>query len=204
MGIRSRLLEWPLVYRLSQNGIVKPTYWPFLAREVIGASAGHRILDIGCGTATVLGHLPEVEYLGVDHNPKYIAKARATHGTRGRFEVLDVNDPSFKDFGKFDRVLLLGVLHHLQDLECEKVMTAVASSLSENGRLITVDNGLVTGQHPIARFLAKADRGRFTREPAHYRRILESELVIESEIVRHDLLRVPYTHVMFRAKGSQQ
>ncbi len=55
------------------------------------------------------------------------------------------------------------------------------------------------GQHLLARLLATADRGRFSRGPEEYRELIETAFDVESEIVRHDLLRVPYTHAIFRA-----
>jgi len=172
----------------------------WLVNDVIEIAPDMKVLDVGCGTANILSALPDVEYLGIDSNPKYIDKARRRFGTRGQFEVLDVNDPSFKDFGTFDRVLLIGVLHHLDVGEVRNLLKSLSTCLGREGRLVTFDNALIEWQHPIARFLAKADRGRFSRSPEHYRRLLESSFHVEGEFVRHDLLRVPYTHVAFTAR----
>ena len=199
MGLRTRLLEIPVVYELLQNGLSRPLGDEWLVEEVMGVRPGMRILDIGCGTADILSRLPQVDYLGIDHNPKYVEKSRSRFGSRGRFEVLDVNDSSFRDFGSFDIVLLLGVLHHLNDDEIPGLLSTIVMSTKPDGHLVTFDNALVQGQHPLARFLAKADRGRFARSPEEYRELIETAFDVESEIVRHDLLRIPYTHAIFRA-----
>jgi hypothetical protein len=47
------------------------------------------------------------------------------------------------------------------------------------------------------------DRGRFTRSAAGYRELIKTSFVIEAEVVRHDLLRVPYTHAAYRATPNQ-
>lgn len=201
MGIRARLLQIPLVYELLTHGLAKPDANHWLTSEVIQIAPGMNVLDVGCGMAGILSLLPKVTYFGIDHNPRYIEKARSGYGSRGRFEVLDVNDPSFKSLGTFDRILVLGVLHHLDDDECIRLMRSLSTSLSPGGRLITFDNTLAEGQHPIARLLSKLDRGRFSRNPAGYRMIIESNFIIESEIVRHDLMRVPYSHAAFRARA---
>ena len=161
---------------------------------------GMKVLDVGCGTSRILSALPDVDYLGIDHNPSYIESARAQFGSRGRFKVLDVNDPSFRDFGTFDRVLLLGVLHHLDDGEVRNLMKSLSTCVGKEGRLVTFDNALIKGQHPVARFLAKVDRGRFSRSPSDYRRLIESQFDIQDEIIRHDMMRIPYTHIIFKAQ----
>ena len=200
MGLRSRLLEIPLVYEVITDGLARPggkgNRW--LVNDVMKITPGMKVLDVGCGTARILSALPDVDYLGIDHNPSYIESARAQFGSRGRFEVLDINDPYFRDFGTFDRVLILGVLHHLDDGEVRKLMKSLSTCVGKEGRLVTFDNALIKGQHPVARFLAKADRGRFSRSPEHYRRLLESSFRVDGEFIRHDLLRVPYSHVAFR------
>lgn len=199
MGLRTRLMEIPIVYDLFTNGLGRSGTRTWFSDEFICASDGMRVLDVGCGTASILALLPDVEYIGIDHNPKYIDKARLLHGDRGDFQTIDVNDARIGELGQFDRVLLLGVLHHLSDSECLALLAALQTVLRNGGQLITFDNALVHGQHPIARALAKLDRGRYARSPQQYRFLIETSFVVESEVVRHDLLRVPYTHVAYRA-----
>ncbi|MFM8644786.1 MAG: methyltransferase [Actinomycetota bacterium] len=199
MGLRTWLLEIPIVYDLLQNGLNRSETRTWFSDQVICATDGMRILDVGCGTATILSLLPNIEYIGIDHNPKYIAKARLIHRDRGEFRSVDVNDAQFRKLGQFDRVLLLGVLHHLNDGECIKLFSALRQASKEDGQLVTLDPALVSGQHPIARALAKLDRGRYARTPQQYQSLIETSFVVTSEIIRHDLLRVPYTHVALRA-----
>jgi cyclopropane fatty-acyl-phospholipid synthase-like methyltransferase len=165
MGLRSRLLAIPIVYEVFTNGLAGPEASSWLVNDVIEIEPDMKVLDVGCGTANILSALPDVEYLGVDHNPKYIDRAKSRFEKRGRFAVLDVNDPSFKDFGTYDRVLVLGVLHHLNDDEIKNLIRSLSKCLAKDGRLVTFDNSIIKGQHPVARFLAKADRGRFSRSP---------------------------------------
>ena len=199
MGFRTRLLEIPFAYDWLQSGIYRAGSKLWLTESVIQPMKGLRILDVGCGTSAILSTLPSVDYLGIDHNPKYIEKARLIHGDRGIFRMIDVNDAQFQELGKFDRVLLLGVLHHLDDSECKSLLAALQAVLKPDGFLVTFDNAFVDGQHPIARLLVKLDRGRFARAPNEYRVLIEGEFDIRSEIVRQDLCRVPYTHVIFQA-----
>jgi SAM-dependent methyltransferase len=200
MGLRARLLKIPIAYELLTYGLTKPDTYQWLVDDLMALTPGMKVLDVGCGTASVLKLLPRVEYVGIDHNPDYISKAKSTFGEKGKFFVCDVNDPAFKELGVFDRVMLLGVLHHLDDAECSQLMSSLAGCLAANGRLVTFDNTLAKGQHPIARMFSKLDRGRFSRSPDKYRAIIASAFDIEHEVVRHDLMRVPYSHAAFRAR----
>jgi len=200
VGLRSRLLEIPIVYDLFTHGIGRPESKSWVADDLIQAKPGMTVLDVGCGTGKIVAELPEVTYIGIDHNHDYITKANHRLGTRGKFLVIDVNDAAFKALGQFDRILLIGVLHHLSDEECLRMLPKLHEALAPDGVLITFDNAIERGQHPVARLLAKLDRGRYSRSVARYRTLIEKSFAVESEIVRHDLLRIPYTHAAFRAR----
>jgi 2-polyprenyl-3-methyl-5-hydroxy-6-metoxy-1,4-benzoquinol methylase len=199
VGLRSRLLEIPIIYETLQNGIIRPEGRDWLAADFIGAARGMTVLDVGCGTGDIVSRLHDASYIGIDHNPRYIRTATERYGRRGKFTVLDVNDAAFKALGKFDRILLIGVLHHLTDAECLRLLPRLREVLKPEGRLITIDPAVEIGQHPIALMLARLDRGRYTRSATGYRELIKTSFVIETEVVRHDLLRVPYTHAAFRA-----
>ncbi len=200
MGLRSRLLEIPIVYETLQNGVVRPELRSWRADDLIEVKPRMTVLDVGCGTGKILTDLPEVTYIGIDHNHDYITKANHRHGTRGRFLVIDVNDAAFKALGQFDRILLIGVLHHLSDEVCLRMLSKLHDALAPDGLLVTMDPAIEKSQHPVARLLAKLDRGRYARSTARYRALIEKSFAVESEIVRHDLLRIPYTHAAFRAR----
>ena len=200
MGLRARLLEIPIVYETLQNAVVRPERKSWLPHCLIEAKPGMTVLDVGCGTGKILTDLPEVTYVGIDHNRDYVAQANYRHGLRGRFLAIDANNAAFKELGQFDRILLIGVLHHLSDEECLHLLPKLHEALAPDGLLVTYDNAIAKGQHPIARLLAKLDRGRYARSAARYRALIEETFAIESETVRHDLLRVPYTIVAFRAR----
>jgi cyclopropane fatty-acyl-phospholipid synthase-like methyltransferase len=175
----------------------------YIAQE-INAAPGDRVLDIGCGNATILKHLPEVSYFGVDSNPNYISKARETFGAKGNFRCVSVDDLAFEFTGKFDRVLLLGVLHHLTDQQIKSLMLIIKELLSENGRLITHDGVFIAKQNSIARLLLKLDRGRYVRTEKEYLSLLSTELTVGSTQVRNDFLRIPYSVLFTNSMVKQE
>jgi len=187
------------VYRTAMGWLAKSSASDYLVSEFIRPEPKTTVLDVGCGVASILQYLGDVEYVGVDHNPNYIAKAQETFGDRGAFHVADVSEVSAIAQKQFDRVLLLGVLHHLTDAQCNELLGECMQLLAPNGALITFDCALTGDQHWIARRLAKADRGRYARSPDHYERLISPHFGTLKTEVRHDLLRVPYTHFAIRA-----
>jgi len=190
------LLSLPSGYRFFQRLVGAPRARRVLADEYIRAKPGDRVLDIACGTAEILGFLPEVDYLGFDRNEAYVRAARRTFGARGRFVAADVNEASPGSLGSFDAVLALGILHHLDDGEAVRLLRLAKSCLEPGGRLITFDTCLQDGQSPIARFFIDRDRGRNHRTEAGYVGLASGVFGSVRSVVRHDLLNIPYTHAV--------
>ncbi|MEI6095509.1 MAG: class I SAM-dependent methyltransferase [Gammaproteobacteria bacterium] len=159
----------------------------------INASANDRVLDIGCGTSTILRYLPQVYYLGIDSNPKYILKARNFFGESGDFQCKSVDDFNIESTQKFDRILLIGVLHHLTDEQILSLMLKIKDLLSVEGQLITYDGVLLPKQNPIARLLLKIDRGRHVRTVEAYLSLISTTLTVTSSQTKNDFLRIPYS-----------
>ena len=195
------IMGMPLIYKLFQQGIAKSSTLEYLVKDFIQPKSKLSILDVGCGNAQIRKFLGDVNYVGVDHNPKYILKAREANGLSDEFYVADVSEVAQLVTNKFDRVLLIGVLHHLSDAQCQDLIRNCAQLLATNGHLFAFDPALIDDQHPIARFLAKSDRGRFARSPDDYRKLIQEEFASVVVTVRHDLLRIPYSHSIIVAKN---
>jgi len=172
----------------------------FVADKLINTVEGERILDLGCGTATILSVMPNVEYTGIDNNPNYIEKAVSRFGHRGKFICADLNDEIVKSLGTFDKILLLGVMHHLPDESIKQTMALIPKLLRPQGVLITKDSAFEENQHPIARIMARMDRGRFVRSTDDYVDLIQSKLTVVDQITLHGLNRMPYTHAVIKAK----
>lgn len=93
----------------------------------------------------------------------------------------------------FDIVLLMGVLHHLDDQTAVDVLNLANKALKPGGRLLSFDPCFEPGQNPIARFLINHDRGQNVRSQQGYTKLAEQVFNSPKVIVRHQSW-VPYTH----------
>lgn len=125
-------------------------------REIIARAniqSGHRILDIGCGTGTLVVKLkrqyPSAQVVGLDPDPKALRRARIK-AARARVSV-ELNQ-GFADQlpykeGSFDRIFSSFMFHHLNEHEREKMLREVLRVLSPAGLFHLVDF-IVDGASP--------------------------------------------------------
>jgi len=192
-------LRLPAVYR-TWGWVVSGSDPGRYAREHIRAKEGQRVLDIGCGPADVLRHLPPVDYSGFDANPEYIATATRNYGHRGRFHCRRVSEESLAANEGYDLVLATGVLHHLDDEEAAQLFRLAYAALVPGGRLVTLDGVYIRGQNPIAKLIIAGDRGEHVRDELGYRRLVDPVFAKVKAVVRTDLLRIPYTHLILECE----
>ncbi|HEY6080929.1 MAG TPA: class I SAM-dependent methyltransferase [Polyangiaceae bacterium] len=166
----------------------------------LGARPGDRILDVGCGPAYYLAALPECEYFGFDTNSAQIQAARARFGDRAKFFDEPFTAEHQRALGPFDKVLLLGILHHLDDASSRSLLDLVAGCLKPGGVVVALDTPLYEGQSSFSRFLAKNDRGDFVRYAEAYVQLASQSFEqVESRLLG-DTLSMPWSFIMMVMK----
>jgi ubiquinone/menaquinone biosynthesis C-methylase UbiE len=113
--------------------------------DLAAIESGQRVLDIGCGTGTLLLLLRErdasVEVIGIDGDPKALAIAAGKAAKRGatiRFEEALAMQLPFAA-ARFDRVLSSLMLHHLTDDEKLAALREAHRVLAPGGSFHLVD-----------------------------------------------------------------
>lgn len=191
----SAVLRVPMAYALFRR-LVGGNLERYVA-DYVKPRPHDKVLDIGCGPGDMLGALPDVDYLGLDVSPEYIDAAKRRFGAAGRFVCTDVGAATIADKrGEFDIVLATGVLHHLDDDRAARLFELARVALRPGGRLITYDGVYVPDQSRLARWILSQDRGRFVRTRDEYIRLATPFFSDIEHHVRHDLLRIPYTHLI--------
>ncbi len=189
------ILAIPTAYQLWWNVVGGPACAKVLVNEYVQPRVGARILEIGCGPGTIVSYLPPSDYLGFDLSPKYIELAKRRY-PKARFVCERVSQFSLANEQTFDVVLALGIVHHLGDAEARQLFQIAYDALDPGGKLVTIDGVWTDGQSPGARWLLARDRGEYIRSEREYVGIASQIFGNIRPSVRHDLLRIPYTHLI--------
>ena len=197
--LKDKFLEISSVYAKLMGFLLGANTYSTLVNEYIQPTPGCSVLDVGCGPAAILDLLQDVKYIGLDHNPNYIATATRKYGSKGTFICAGVDQLNEYGFRSFDRIIILGVMHHLDDAQLTQLMTSLKDRLNDGGVLITLDVAFEDKQNFVAKILAKNDRGKFVRTKEQYIKFIEMSFKVQQADLRHDLLRVPHTHLLTRS-----
>ena len=156
-----KALENPALYDMTQKLLGGDRVYKKL-KEAIAAQlkniSYNNVLDVGCGTGLFTDCF-KGEYTGIDINEGYIKKARSDK--KGAFKTGDATALQFED-ETFDLVFTLGVLHHLDAGNREKMLKEMRRVCKTGGHILIVD-GLVPSNrlNVVGYALAKLDRGPF-------------------------------------------
>jgi len=201
-GLRA-ILSNPKIYDFFQQ-IMGANYGrTIFSSQYIKAQDGDYVLDIGCGTAEIRFFLPNVEYFGFDPNARYIEAAKkrfqVAHKS-GKLLHATLDTAILTNLPKFDIVLLMGVLHHLNDDEAKQLARLAMAALKPNGRLITSDPCFSEEQSFMARYLVSKDRGQHVRNVEGYKALMSSVFSTVNCDLRDDFARFPYTHLIMECQ----
>lgn len=188
------LLEQPLIYSLFQWIMGSHNKYRMYVNEYLKPDPRCRILDIGCGYAGILNHLPQdVEYVGYDISPDYIAYARKRYSHRATFFNQRVNEMQLQNRNSFDIVLADGLLHHLNDDEARELFKTGYDALHDTGFMFTADPTFIENQGFIPRWISSMDRGRHVRYPREYKGLAEKSFPLVDMHIIHNISNRPQT-----------
>ncbi len=116
---------------------------------------GHRVLDIGCGTATLTIEIkrsqPAAEVVGLDGDPEVLRRAADKVATAGVAVSLDqgLSDQLPYADDSFDRVVTSLLLHHLTTENKRRTLAEIRRVLRPGGQVHIADWG--RPQDPVMR-----------------------------------------------------
>ncbi len=95
-----------------------------------------RVLEVGCGTGTYTELLADwsEEVVAVDLDPNFAETARRRFAGRPKVRVLEGDARRLPDLGKFDTIVMLDVLEHIED--DVGMLTQLGDRLADGGWLV--------------------------------------------------------------------
>jgi cyclopropane fatty-acyl-phospholipid synthase-like methyltransferase len=200
-GLRG-LLRIPALYQTAQDLLGARQFQRRFVDDWLGLAPGMRVLDIGCGPAAILDHVPPgVEYHGFDDNPDYIRAAQQRFGDRGTFWTAPVSLDAVPSDARFDRVIAVGVIHHLDDGLAATLLALARRALAPTGILVTYDPCFHQGQGRLARFLAAHDRGKHVRDHERYGELAGQQFSHCEAQILEGHLRIPYSATLLQCQA---
>lgn len=197
------LLRHPEIYQLFKIAVGGFSAEASLVHQYLAPQPGQRVIDIGCGTGDILSALPDgVRYDGFDIDRMYIDFANQRFGRRAKFHCRLFDQDAAGEFGPADIVMMNGVLHHMDDDSARVTLSSIERVLKIGGTLFTLDGVYLPGQSHIAKWFLDNDRGKFVRNEAAYRSLLSDSFPRCELHLRHDLLRIPYSHIISKCIKS--
>ncbi len=200
MKLTTRIMEVTHAYRLWQAPFVEKQFAPILAHNDVRQV--RRVLDVGCGPGTNTRHFTHTQYLGIDHNLRYLQHARRRHGRD--FLVADITRPVLTPAARFDFILINSFLHHVDTPSARELLSQLSALLTEDGHIHILD--LVLPARPsVARLLARLDRGEFPRPLEDWKRIFSEtfETVVFEPYALKGLGATLWQMVYFKGRGKR-
>ena len=187
----NRLVDWysknPSRYIFLQTVLNWGLPYDYVAK-IIKSQNNDRILELGCGPALILDHIKYKNYVGIDSNKASIEYASNKYGNDINTNFINANilEFDYSAHDKFDKILMLGLMHHLSDLDLKKLLSLIPNLLNtdnENSSVVTFDI-VRTKYHFISNKLCDLDQGKFVRHSDEYLKLLnEYFFIIQSTII---------------------
>jgi SAM-dependent methyltransferase len=198
----SSVLSQPLGYLLYQTVVGGIRARNVCITDIVRPTSGLKVLDIGCGPAYTVDYFPEPEYYGFDISPQYIKFASRRFSANGRFYCRLFEEDTLAWLPTVDVVLMMGLIHHLDDREVTDVFRLAQRAMKPGARLFTLDGYYGPDQKWISRLLLDRDRGKFIREPGTYEKLAKRVFPDVKTIIRDDLFHVPYPIAILECRNS--
>lgn len=145
-------------------------------KQELEIKKGEKLLDVGCGTGILSKMFSQGNYTGIDIDKKLIEFCKNAYNNN--FLVMSVENLRFP-LNTFDKIIIIGVIHHLNDRIAKKAFLEIKKVLKKNGQIL-----LIEAIPPISKFnifgkvLREHDKGEFVRKPHEYEKLFTSQFKI--------------------------
>ena len=198
-GFRA-LLAHPWIYKGVMRALRDPTVHAWFKDEILRPVVGQKIVDFGCGPATILHSLHGVNYVGLDISSAYVEAARAAFGDRGTFIDGHIDEwERHTALSDSDTFLFNGVLHHIDDAGSLRALRLANHCLKPGGRLIAYEPAYLMRQSRLVQRLMATDRGQHIRTEQAWKDLVSQVFPDHTSNVVTKVNRLGYTCIVIDA-----
>lgn len=135
-----------------------------------------KILDLGSGSGYLAPLFDKKSYLGIEIDPVLVAFAKKDYPGYS-FKVGDMTKINLGE--KYDFVLVIGVLHHLDGGDFTKALNVIHNHLKIKGKVLIIEAiPPLSGFNILGRIIRFLDRGDNVRSLRLYKTMLSKKLSI--------------------------
>jgi SAM-dependent methyltransferase len=192
-----KILNFPVIYNAYQNFIFKKKSKNIIFNQFINIEDNDFVLDVGCGPGNYRNLIKTKNYYGIDINCKSIETARNNY-PEDIFHCLPVQEITKKIEQKFDKVILIGLLHHLSDIDVIRLFLDLRSMIDKGSEIFCLDTSFDRDQNIFSKTIAKLDKGNYVRYPEHLKKLVETDLYNIHIEMFNNLLRLPCHHSLLK------
>jgi len=130
------------------------------------------LLDVGCGTGAALQYLKKFRaYHGFDTDERTLRRFRALNSSENVHLYNELLSPTHLERLRPDKVLMIGLLHHLPDSLARELLLMLGQCDSIQ-RIVTLDTLYMPGR-PLNNLITWLDRGHYGRRAEQYLQFLQ-------------------------------
>ena len=144
--------------------------------QCILGDGGGTVLDLGCGTGEYAPLFSAKWYVGLDLSPPFVRYA-STRLRGFAFLVGDGERLPFRD-DRFDRVLVNGVIHHMDNDSADRLLGEVSRVARPSGAVLIIEDVPSSAVNLPGRLMHAIDQGDHIRTAEAYRELIERHLSI--------------------------
>lgn len=183
--------DYPGVYDFIQI-IVTGNFYKKIS-SAINFLNGRKVLDIGCGTGTLVSYLKPSLYMGLDINSNFIKYANKKYPSYS-FKVFDLTKDNFPK-KNFDYLFIMNVLHHLTDEQVRSLFKKI-KKFRDFKEFIIIES---KPKSIVGKILSKFDAGSNFRGFNKVQLMVEKEFKIKNKKIVSSPLGT-YEYLIIRAR----
>lgn len=135
-----------------------------------------KVLDAGCGTGILSTFFPNANYTGIDLDNKLINFAKENY--KKNFLVMSIDKLKFPA-NTFDKVIIVGVIHHLNDKISKIAFAEIKKVLKKGGKILVIEAiPPMSRYNLLGKLLRHHDEGEFVRTLDDYESLFKNKFKV--------------------------